>query len=720
MLSQLNALRWSPAPGRNDTRPENSGASDTACSADPSELRASQHAAAPVILNSDSVAVDACNTLAAALKTAAQTGQVDAAAQLISDGADAAKALVSILVETPEPNPLNMYEMRQNSWMPLTPLPSQKIHMLRTVAKAAKLLISLGANVSEALNHAVQNHQTAVAKILLLLGAKGADALTLAAISGDTQALAQLGKAGADVSTALINLAKNPDTKINDTAARLLVCNARPELTGIEDNAIHATLRHDTSAILRLAREDDIATLLVVGKVVSPEHMGWKQLAISGNIGALKALKTLITSPGFDYPERLLKTFVFDGNIGGARALIRAGVSYATVLSQHGNEINSDVQQHRPQIIKVLLLAGADASAVPGHPIDINNARKEEIAALSPAEKQKQLLWAVCNGNTIDTAMLVDQGADAVAALKPFSHIENAMEIRDFFRAGLASSQTLIDLAKSGEQLVARALANQNQISTDALIKLVKNGDLDFARAILPRTNAISGPLVAAAQGDDIGVIDALIKIGMNGPKALLWLLSMKHREAAGRLISLGVDIHTSLLCGVYDGRAIYQDGIHELLTIGAEFPIALLRAIDLGDTKVAQKVLDLQGSSIGCEALRLLIDDKTLPRNVRATKISALLKLELNTDALLRQLIDDQQTSTLKVLIALGARTDGLLMDLGKQGNRARAITLITAGADFVTAIRTLRDNREPNAANVLMLALTEARDRKITLRPS
>src|SRR5690606_3751598 len=126
----------------------------------------------------------------------------------------------------------------------------------------AKRLIALGMNPTLALVYASHMHWRDAALTLVLLGAKGAEVLVATAVSltatptlrtatltTTTAILNNLLLAGADVTTALILLAKTPTRKEHIVAARILVTTDQR----FNPTRIHPQSANDTPAILRLA-----------------------------------------------------------------------------------------------------------------------------------------------------------------------------------------------------------------------------------------------------------------------------------------------------------------------------------------------------------------------------------------------------------------------------------------------------------------------------------
>lgn len=563
-----------------------------------------------------------------------------------------------------------------------------------------------GVDVSDVLRDAVKNLPIEAVNTLLLRGARGSEALVSAAISRDMNALARLVIVGADVTTALITLAKHSDKKVHYWAVKTLIAADNKQ----RRHDSYGKPRSETEALVRLAMAGDTATMTTLCRAVAPEHLGWAPLALSGNV---EAIKVLLPFSWRDYPERYLDTFALRGHTMAVKTLIAAGVPTSGILTHLVDENNRKAYPNGLDVIKHLIAAGADASILPAEISEAINNRKTEISALSSDEKNVALLSAIRTENQVDVAMLLHQGANPIAVLRQLNPSNEQLSISRLITTGAISSQDVIDLAKAGDMATATVLAQIADILTNALGDLIAKHDQDAARALLAVSSCGYRALEQAVQRDDSYTATTLMAIGANGSEALLSLLKMGQREAAARLIALGVDIHTALMVAVRDDRDFHQNAIQELTAIGAEYSQALGRAIERRDAKAARQLLNQMDKQAGQKAVWDLVEDDALADEIKAARLRFLLQLEINTDDVLKQLVEDRAFVKLRLLITLGALTDGLLMDLGKQGNRIGAETLIRAGADYATAIAALKDNHEQDAVTVLTLSLTGARDR-------
>jgi len=482
--------------------------------------------------------------LSEALHCAALRGHTETARRLLDAGADASKALAQVVV-------------------------ADEAHTPQARANAAKLLISLGAHVSDALDYATKSSCEEAASILLLMGANGSRALASAAISRDTNALRLLLWAGADVMTALISLAKNPDEKAHGHAVRRLI---------LENHSRHALdssakLHSQTAALSRLAKDADTTAVVRLRKAIASEHLDWSELANSGNVATIKSL---MPSSLMTYPEQHLRQLSLDGHFVGVKTLIAAGVPANAAM----NEL---ILQHRNWsdptscgAIKLLIAAGAESLPLTDDIAAAFEKRKTEIAALSEGEKIITLLSAIKKDDIAEIVMLSSGVSDAKAALKclhqaeGLNDLEKTLGISRLINAGAISSQTLIDLVRDGDLDVAKPLAQFEDIAGDALITLIAAGDHDASRTLLSALTDGRHALTQAAENGDEDMAAALIAIGADGPGALLSLLRAGFREAAGRLIALGVDIHATLRRAMREDPSSYQSAIKDLAELGA------------------------------------------------------------------------------------------------------------------------------------------------------
>lgn len=652
-----------------------------------------------------------------ALKSAAKKGHVQIAARLIATEVDASKVLAEIAA-------------------------GDECHGPQVSINAARLLISLGVSATDALGHAVQYLPDEAVSTLFLLGAAGFDAIALATSERDKPRLERLVAAGADVATALIRLAKHPDKRVHFWAVR--------DLIAVDDNKLwsdsYGDLRNDTAALLRLEKSGDTSVMLKLARVMTAENQGWDKLAKSGRIDAIKLL---IPGSSTGYAEELLCGLVLLRDFSAVKTLLGAGVSASRALNELVDQSFSHVARRTSlDDIRSLIAVGADASLLPLELIDEVCERIIALSDMSPGERNKVFLSVLLEGAIDEVVMFVEGGIDVIAALQYLSQLEDDANIHTrngmpwhsrqlaldrLIKAGAVTYQTLIDRVKAGDMRSARALAYREDLTSDALMDLIAKGDQETARAFVPALTDGQRALMQVIQSDDEDQAKNLIALGADRPGALLALLRVKSREAAGRLIALGVDIHTTLMRAVRDGHELlytstiqreshesYKTAIQDLTRIGAEFSIALLRALELGDTDTAKKILSLNdpstglpiGKAVGRAALSTLIEDDALAGDIRAVRLKQMFEMRIDTDEVLLKLIDDKNTAQLKRFIALGAPTVGLLIALGKQRNRLDARTLIIAGADYATAIETLQNNRELAAVSVLGVALAGARD--------
>lgn len=578
---------------------------------------------------------------------------------------------------------------------------------------AAKLLISLGADATQALGYAAQRQWLDAARALILLGSKGSDSLVLAATqptanatnrAADQRAMATVVKnlirVGSCVARALTTVAKNPDSAANSKTAKLLIQSDE----SLSANRYMGTA-HDNIALLNLAKTGNTAALCTLAGIAGIDNATSDKLIANRNIDALK---TLINA-GLVDSEKLLKGEARAGNLLGIKTLIAAGAKTSSLLKNLYLDWKSDVTRN-PEAIKVLVAAGADPSPLPQGLRGNIDKRQMEISQLSTHEKNDAVVSSAKNRDLAELIWLLDSGADPVSALQTLSQAKDLSAIRVVLNASMNATELLIDRVKAGDIDVARTLIEAKDIPAETFTGLIENGDLELARTLVSiEPTQGRQALVLAIQEDDTELAKGLLEMGADGPGALLSLLESSYREVALNLVALGVDTHTTLM------RAVTSNSLSskaDLLTIGAELPRALTRAIELGHAETAKKILDQHGESIGRDALLNMLDDEVLSDEAKSAGLTHLLQLEFNKDAVLKKLIDNGNTPQLKMLITLGAPTDDLLMAFGKEGNRIDARKLILAGADYINPIKTLQANHEQDAVTLLGLALAGARD--------
>lgn len=557
MFHKLNLSRDLSCPTRTDAFPENPGAQGIPAhtlktsqedDAGQSRVYAAEQGGDKVELAPALIEFGVYGDLSEALKSAALRGDVETTQCLISAKADTPKTLA---------------ELAARDDGHLSPM---------AAAKAAKLLISLGVNISSALDYAAKNFCAEAVSTLLLLGANGSDMLVSAAISRDTNTLRQLISAGADVVTALVTLARDPDKKAHEQAARLLI---------LENNRQHlhdcpAGLRSQTTVMSRLAKDRDTTAMLRLRRAMVSENPGWDELAKSGDI---ESIKLLIPPSDMQYPIQHLRQLSLEGHFVGVKTLIAAAVPTKAVINELLVQYSNWWDPLTSGAIKLLIAAGADPSEVPDEINTAFNKRKTEISNLSEIEKTATLLSAIKKDDVAEIVMLTDAGSHVTAALqhlsqaKDLNDIEKTLGLCRLINAGAISSQTLLDQVQAGDMDVAKTLAQLEDIANDALIVSITSGDQQTPRTLIPTLTDGRFALIQATESSNQDLTKTLLAIGADGPGALMSLLHTKSREAAGRLIALGVDIQATLIRATREDPNVYQNVIEDLTSIGAEFP---------------------------------------------------------------------------------------------------------------------------------------------------
>ncbi|GAB3078590.1 hypothetical protein GCM10027287_13140 [Bordetella muralis] len=636
--------------------------------------------------------------LSRALESAAERGHALIAERLIASNVDAPKVLSDLVRPMNGEDGLN----------------------------GAKLLVRLGVDATKALNHLTQIGRSDEARTLVLLGAKGSEALVSAAthfsiLAGNLPLEAQLLNTsapiplsnlldgGADVPKALITIVENSGDATSKRAASFLMT----AVNNKNRHSIDASPHSDMIAILRLANNGNFdAMVKLVGLSNCIDDLGPDGMTASGNARAIKKLVDSRVN-GYpydnDYPVRLVMTAATTGNLVATKKLLAAGVLPENVL----HSLLSLYRQDNPaglEAIRLLIVAGVDTHYLPADVMQYIHEIKMDVSRLSSTQRNAALLSAARDENAVDVASLLDTPVDTVGALKTLSQAGELDAIRTLLNAGMDALETLTDRLRAGDMNVARMLIQAKDVSSEALSKLVANGELESARALLSIMNDNGQEtLVQAARNGHTEIANALVAFGADGHGALISLLESGHQESAVRLVASGVDIHTTLRHAFIDDKFRAK---RDLLTLGAKLSVALLQAIELGDIKTAQKLLEGQHKSVGQEATSTVFHTEALTPGVKAARLTQLFQLGANADTLLEKLIDDGRTADLRWLVALGAPTQDLLVDLGRKNNRIDARKLFLAGADFDASIRKLRTDNEHDAAGTLVLALTGARD--------
>lgn len=196
-------------------------------------------------------------SLSNALEAAATRGHVLTAKRLLEANIDAAEVLADLLRFGPSD---------------------------RETVKAAELLISLGVDVTDALNHVMLNHphsrlsallllgmpsDTAL-RMLLLLGASGPRALAETALRDEARDLGRAIESGVDVPATLRFLAKLPPTNTHAKAITLLIAEDERVLS---DNTYVAKPASFTTTLLQLAKTREISHIPTLCAAADPKHM---------------------------------------------------------------------------------------------------------------------------------------------------------------------------------------------------------------------------------------------------------------------------------------------------------------------------------------------------------------------------------------------------------------------------------------------------------------
>lgn len=620
--------------------------------------------------------------LSEALAFAAEAGHTEATRHLIHDSdADASEALAQIL-------------RRHNNAFGL---------------KAAQFLISLGGDVTQALDHATDMSWLSIAQKMIFLGANASNVLastaTLHTITPETVAvnlntaiakLKVLLLAGADVTTALVSLAKKPRSEANSRAISLLIMSEQKMIE------LHAADKppSDRAALARLAKSRDIPALRVLSECVAPENLGCHELA---NRGDVDALKVLIETHRLA-PQDLLMNVALAHRFGAAKTLIRTGMQTANLLNDLLKQSGPSTLPETMKVIALLVAAGADPSMLPKETRDELSHRQIAISTLSSHKKDAALLAAAISRNIADAAILLDHGASGVSALKSLINARHPEGIRTLIDAGAVTPDMLIERIKAGDMAVAQLLSQEKQVATQALINLIEKGDHETARAFIPELTDGKDALIQAVQANDKDLAHALIAMHADMHEALRALLAMKEIEAASRLVAAGADIHTTLM------HAYRLDDIPaqvNLLRLGANVALAATQALELGEAETAYRIFT-QNSPLDQEhIIAHLIDSDMRPNAAHANLLTSLLETEIHTDRILEKLANDNDIVRLRALVAAGAPTVELLIDLCQQGNRSAVQALIEAGADAAEAMAQLQEDKAQDAVNLLAISM-------------
>lgn len=593
---------------------------------------------------------------------------------------------------------------------------------------AAQFLISRGVNVTDALADAInmgwanladKGWQNVADTLVLRFGAQASIVLvqtieqlnpTSANYVSDLYKLELLLRAGADVVSTLIDQAKSSQSdKSSLTIETLLVSEKMMLLANW-----HWGPRSDITALTRLIQSGDTQAAHVLSQHILPDTLHCDHLTQGGNPDVIEALIDVQLLK----PEPMLASVARAGKLGLLKALIQAGVPTANLLKNLLGPQQVGMPPDTVNILMLLAAAGADRSLLPREFTDYVDSRKAEAASISALSLDKQndaLQFYAQQGQVEAVAMLLDQGVNKIHALTSLNQAQHYSGMRTVLAADRLQPDVLVDLVKAGATDVARTFITEELLSTAALMDLLVRGGPETARVLIPALTTGSEVLALAARSNNEALTQTLIDLGADGPGALILLLETRAYEVARQFATRfaeKVNIHDAL-------RQAYRndsDNAKEMLvTMGADLVTAALRGLTQHDDEATTMIIQQNGPAVAKPALLHVVNNDSLPNDLKSSYVKFLIDQKIDTDGALTALAERHDIPKLRMLIMAGAPTHGLLMDLGKQGDRITAQALITAGADFITAIRILRDNGEHDAATLLTFAVTVARDRRI-----
>ncbi|GAB3085520.1 hypothetical protein GCM10027287_25340 [Bordetella muralis] len=613
-----------------------------------------------------------------ALKFAAQRGHVGMVARLIDSDVDSVQVLAEIAQHDSSDGGVS----------------------------AAKLLISTGADATNALIYASEKGWRTAESALLMLGANGSAALvsvaTQEAIRGTSSMFTfggtnRLIAMGADAATALIQLAQSPRSEVNSKAARVLIGADR------DPGSYYEPTPAEGIALSRLIRSRDTAALQMW--IPLRPAVLISELAKAGEVGTLKPF--IASHP--DISEQILQRAIEGKNLLLAKTMVAAGTSTSTLI--HSLPVHRD----NLPALRLAILAGAPRSGLPEEARADFAKREIRVSQYSPTQRQAALLSALWWNDVGDVAILLNTKVDVGDALRKLREDANYRGLRTLFASGLRTSDVMLESVRAGDMRTAKFMteSRETDASTEVLRELIAYDQREPARALLGLLNDRGRQaLTHAAASDDIPFAVALMELGADGPGALIELLSDQHRAAALRLIAAGVNIHTTLTktAEMYTGTT-RDNVVRDLVTAGADWLVALQQASELDD-KEAIKSLATR-AELG-QKMVWVLDHETMATEEKTEWLRLMIQSGVPTDTLAATLAENAKNAgKLRLLTAAGMRTDDLLVQMSKQGNRIDARNLILGGGNYIEAMRSLRADNQHQAITVLGLALTEARDR-------
>ncbi|MVW73483.1 ankyrin repeat domain-containing protein [Bordetella sp. 15P40C-2] len=633
-----------------------------------------------------------------ALCAAAQNGHVQAAKRLVEAGANPTSAMVDFLHFDSHPGGR---------------------------AEGLAMLRSLGANLSDGLSLAARTAHTNAVRALHLLGVSGS-ALILARFKNGTctdQELSTLVSGGADVQTALRELVHADALK---DAKRLIVVDAR--VNGRLSNPTSPALVATLLKFIERNNEIGISRLLKLLDGQIRDSKVWELLLINRDVAALKSLY----KAGLKQPNAgVLKNLLADGCVTALTTLMDAGMPSSTLLHRLGR----DPRKGR-DAIATLMAAGIppgelsnDDPSVAG----IINAlieRKLDVDQLTTDDRRIAIENTVAAGKPGEAAWLL-QGGGAKADLKRMLITAWCLGTSKLLQTGVGSPNKLLhemmaawtdgNLNDGHLFKVAFAMRTTRLWGIDPLtpyiLAFVKQGEFTRVEQLFSIVSKGTGALVEAAQIGDLPLANLLLHSGAEGGgSAIRELLQYNKAEVAGRLLAAGVNLHDALV-------DVSEDDVPLLEAIGAEWPMALLRAAQREQDMRAFRLIRQKPASL-LEALLTLANDDAMAADTKAAQVkfltdTVLRQSSMRFSSLINPLAEDTANDAkLRALITLGVPTQDALMTLAWDGNRLAAQRMILAGADFIGAMRALHANGENDARSTLGLALTVVRDKLATER--
>lgn len=591
----------------------------------------------------------------------------------------------------------------------------------KTRAKSVETLRSVGADLSEALTHAIREGQIVAARALLLLGADGRQALARAMADADTNGARWLISAGVDPTDLLQSLADKKDTGSitflvaagarGATALRLLAENRNTEAVrvlmagGINPvnvliNLVEARRQSAVETLIR-AGADPVDALLVFTKVRD-----------------ICALKLLIGAGA--------QTAGVLRDIAQSGIRLRAAILIAAGADTYGALLGVD-EKYREDVQSVLIGASADVNMAldqlgnePGMQQMSTLLASREHARLmekmpdgammqeAKTRLKKQhygvaaLIRAACVGDwvaiqkltvgeqgkkiasevlTLATKhhdfyvaqLLIAAGVDYDQAFRYALKQESTVELLFLIGAGLEKSIVLMGLVVEGRAELARQLIGAGGVPYfDEIAQVVADKRTYILRSFIPHLIDGCDALLHAGEHQYIEMLEALLKAGANGPKALVIALSVGDMRTAQTLMALGVDVSVALMHAV----VLDKSGVMRyLILLGADLSVALAHAMQGGEDKATSILLDA-----GVDRAAAIVHAAALGNK---KVIEALVDDSIDETSALTCAIEKGNVQAARFLIAHGANIDLAVLDVEDPHSVMAVRTLLDAGGD-------------------------------------